>query len=528
MPTIYDNIKIHLETGLIKTLENSQRADFCIGYFNLRGWKIISKQVDTLPGGYLPEDIEDDTKYYCRVLIGMQKVPYEEIKDYFSGKSSKQVDNADVIKFKRKIAQQFKEQLTLGNPTNEDEKTLKLLARQLKAKKVIVKLYLRHQLHAKLYLAFRDDYNSPTIGFVGSSNLTFSGITKQGELNVDVVEGDAANKLSDWFQDRWEDRWSIDITDELADIIENSWASKRLFMPYHVYLKIAYHLSREARAGISEFTLPRVFDNILLPYQHSAVKVAAHHLYKRGGVIIGDVVGLGKTFTATALAKMFEDDFFLETLIICPKNLTDMWEDYTHKYRLRAKVISLSRVQTLLPQMRRYRLVIIDESHNLRNKEGKRYLAIREYLAENESKVILLSATPYNKTFLDLSSQLRLFLSEENDLGISPENYIKSIGGRDQFTATHQTPLRSIAAFEKSDFVDDWRELMRLFLVRRTRSFIKKHYAQKNPENNRLYLTFPDGGRSYFPDWTRTELALQWIPETNKVICHWFRYNYKN
>jgi SNF2 family DNA or RNA helicase len=52
-------------------------------------------------------------------------------------------------------------------------------------------------------------------------------------------------------------------------------------------------------------------------------------------------VGLGKTMTATALAKLFEDDFFLETLIICPKNLTAMWEDYAYRYRLHAKVLSI-------------------------------------------------------------------------------------------------------------------------------------------------------------------------------------------
>ncbi len=211
-----------------------------------------------------------------------------------------------------------------------------------------MKLHLKHTLHAKLYLAHRDDYNSPTIGFVGSSNLTFAGISKQGELNVDVVEGDAAKKLSKWYQDRWEDRWSIDITEELAQIIDESWATEKLYSPYHVYLKIAYHLSREARAGISEFQLPKVFEKSLLPYQQSAVKVAAHHLHHRGGVIIGDVVRLGKTITATALAKMFEDDFFLETSIICPKNLVEMWRDYAHKYQLRAKVISVTQAQTKL------------------------------------------------------------------------------------------------------------------------------------------------------------------------------------
>jgi len=63
----------------------------------------------------------------------------------------------------------------------------------------------------------------------------------------------------------------------------------------------------------------------------------------------------------------------------------------------------------------------------------------------------------------------------------------------------HQCSMRSLAAFEKSEYTDDWRELMRLFLVRRTRSFIKENYAETDPENGRKFLTFSDGTRSYFP-----------------------------
>jgi superfamily II DNA or RNA helicase len=146
-------------------------------------------------------------------------------------------------------------------------------------------------------------------------------------------------------------------------------------------------------------------------------------------------------------------------------------------------------------------LVIIDESHNLRNNTGSRYRAIKAYLEENESKVILLSATPFNKSYLDLSNQLALFIPEDKDLGITPERYIESIGGQVQFMAQHtETFIRSIKAFEKSHYTDDWRELMRLYLVRRTRSFIKENYSETDMENGRKYLTFSDGTRSYFPE----------------------------
>ena len=125
-------------------------------------------------------------------------------------------------------------------------------------------------------------------------------------------------------------------------------------------------LSREARAGLNEFQIPRDFKEKLFEFQTAAVQIAAHHLNRRGGVLIGDVVGLGKTLMGTALARIFEDDYNLETLILCPKNLVKMWEEYRDEYRLRARVLSISRVIAELPELRRYQLVLIDESHNLR------------------------------------------------------------------------------------------------------------------------------------------------------------------
>ncbi len=500
MPIIYDNITTKLTDGLKQTLKISQRTDFCVGYFNLRGWKEIADTIDTLSGATVMEG-KHTFHRVCRLLVGMQKMPLDIVRDSFFNEDGHIIDQAEAVKLKKRLAQEFREQLTIGIPTEADEQALRKLSRQMKEEKVVVKLYLRNTLHAKLYLAYKEDTSIPHIGFLGSSNLTLAGLVRQSELNIDVVETDANQTLATWFDDRWNDRWCIDITKELIEIIDNSWAADRLFSPYHIYLKIAYHLSREARAGISEFTLPKIFQQKLLDFQQKAVLVAAHHLHKRGGVIIGDVGGLGKTITATALAKLFEDDFFLETLIICPKNLVEMWEDYAHAYQLRAKVISQSTVQTTLPTLRRYRLVIIDESHNLRNDQGSRYRAIKSYLEENDSKVILLSATPYNKSYRDLSNQLRLFIPDDKDLGISPERYIESIGGQVQFSARHtETFIRSIKAFENSHFPDDWREMMRLYLVRRTRSFIKGNYAQTDSSNGRKFLTFADGSKSYFPD----------------------------
>ena len=518
MSKIFDNIDDKFNDGLHAILTNVgvKRADFCVGYFNLRGWKLVADDIDSLPGceamEKLGHDFEEPVMRVCRLLIGMHRPQADLVREMYN-LDKIAVDHDQAVRWRRQVANDFRRQLTLGVPTADDENTLKRLRQQLIDGKVCVKLHLHYPLHAKLYLAHRpQDTSNPVMSIMGSSNLTFSGMSRNGELNAEFGDFHDNRKYAKWFDGRWNDRLSIDITKDLIDVLDASWASVAGPRPYEIYLKIMFHLSREARSGVSEYHLPSPFDKELFDFQKTAVKLAVRHLEKRGGAMIGDVVGLGKTITACAVAKYYEEVVGASTLVLCPPNLREMWRGYADKYDLKMGVRSVA--EKFDPRRERYyRLVIIDESHNLRNADGQRYALVKDLLAYQGNKVLLLTATPYNKDFTDLANQLKLFVDPDEPLGIRPELQIAEEGGDQAFAMKYSdVPMDSIRAFEKSYFADDWRDLMKLYLVRRTRTFIKTHYAKTDRHTGRKYLEMRDGTRNYFPDRLPRTITFRTVP----------------
>ena len=220
----------------------------------------------------------------------------------------------------------------------------------------------------------------------------------------------------------------LGITEFISETIDKSWAGTTQPDPYLVHLKLAYHLSQDARDGLAEYALPELLKDELLDFQAQAVKIAARNMMTRGGAMIGDVVGLGKTLMATGAAKILQEIHGHETLVICPKNLIEMWQAYMHKYELRGKVISIGETLNHLKKAPRHRTVIIDESHNFRTRGGKRWNAVRDYISRNEPKVLLLTATPFNLKMTDLGGQLGLFISEDEILEVIPNEAITKMG----------------------------------------------------------------------------------------------------
>ena len=164
MSKIYDNIGDNtFLDGLhgIVCAQGVVRADFCVGYFNLRGWRSIANEVNGLVGAEVKERVFSggkdqwcDVGRKCRLLIGMYRPMHDVIHEMYAVNVQK-VDDERAKSWKRSVCADFRRQLTIGVPTKEDESALRMLRNQLANGIVAVKLHLRFPLHAKLYLAHR-------------------------------------------------------------------------------------------------------------------------------------------------------------------------------------------------------------------------------------------------------------------------------------------------------------------------------------------------------------------------------------
>jgi len=119
MSSIYDNIEQVFLPELQAYLKQAYRADFCVGYFNLRGWREIDADISNFQGGEAQS---------CRLLVGMYKLPNEELRRALAiGSGDERIDQGQAVRLKTLMAQEFREQLTYGSPSAADEAGLKRL-----------------------------------------------------------------------------------------------------------------------------------------------------------------------------------------------------------------------------------------------------------------------------------------------------------------------------------------------------------------------------------------------------------------
>ncbi len=287
-------------------------------------------------------------------------------------------------------------------------------------------------------------------------------------------------------------------------------------MPEFIYFMTLYHVFSEFLDDISEDVLPNEATgfkqskiwSMLYDFQRDAVLAIINKLEKYNGCILADSVGLGKTFTALAVVKYYENRN-KSVLVLCPKKLAENWNTYKDNYvnnpiaadRLNYDVLfhtDLSRnggMSNGLDLSRlnwgNYDLIVIDESHNFRNGIGthsntqeNRYQKLMEKVirAGVKTKVLMLSATPVNNRFVDLKNQLAIAYegnSENLDERLNTTKSLEDIFKQAQkafnaWSKLNQEQRTTDALLRTLDF--DFFELLDSVTIARSRKHIEKYY----------------------------------------------------
>lgn len=338
------------------------------------------------------------------------------------------------------------------------------------------------------------------------------------------------------FETLWNDHDKLqDVTDV---VIENITTAYNENSPEFIYFMTLYHVFSEFLDDISEDELPNEATgfkqskiwSLLYDFQKDAVLAIINKLERYNGCILADSVGLGKTFTALAVVKYYENRN-KSVLVLCPKKLAENWNTYKDNYvnnpiaadRLNYDVLfhtDLSRAHGFsngldLDRLNwgNYDLVVIDESHNFRNGAGthantheNRYVKLMDKIirAGVKTKVLMLSATPVNNRFVDLKNQLAIAYegdSENMNKQLNTTKTIEEIFKQAQRSFNTWSKLEpeartTDALLRTLDF--DFFELLDSVTIARSRKHIEKYYdtaeigkfpERKKPISRRPQLT---------------------------------------
>lgn len=397
----------------------------------------------------------------------------------------------------------------------------------LKRETVEVKAISSAFCHAKAYV-YKDSADDTHDYYVmGSSNLTEAGLGMRDSSNVELNFANTGStnteylQLRQWFHTQWENvakaEINIDPKDaksQLVDVkqyfierIEDCFG--RTHTPEEIYYKILFELFSgdiDLEGGLDnskEMTLLQdsTIYRTLFDYQKKGVVSLIKMLRKWNGAILADAVGLGKTFSALAVIKYFQNNGY-QTLLLCPKKLEQNWMQYLRKQgsrfdhdefdyvvkfhtdlqddRMEKGNVTLS---WLLKQPKL--LVVVDESHNLRNDKSSRYqMLLNEILGKaaadkvRDVKVLLLSATPINNGLLDIRNQFKLIAQGDNAAFNTDDFQIANLEQLFQTANKRFNEWCQIEGRTIKDFIDtlppNFFNLTDKLIVARTRNMIEK------------------------------------------------------
>ena len=471
---IIDNQSSKLAEHINQILLGTESAKFAVGYFFLSGLEAVAKNLNGVSHLRLLIGNTSNRETIEQIAEGYQRLELAAA----SEDRERYLKKGDQKKRAESTAVNLRHTLERMDQSDDGESLVCNLIKMIEEKRLEVKVYTKGRLHAKAYIF---DYKAQGhyekgIAIVGSSNLTLSGLSHNTELNVVVHGNDNHAKLTEWFDALWADAQDFDAL--LMQELQSSWAASRV-TPYDIYMKTIYALvaDRLEEGERGEILWDDELTRSLADFQKTAVRQAIQMIRDNGGVFVSDVVGLGKSYIGAAVLKHFVRTQGAKPLIICPKPLEEMWKDYDDEFGLDAKILPMSMLLTddgsgrsLLEgkQFKERDFVLIDESHNFRHHGSQRYESLNDYLARGMKKVCLLTATPRNRSAMDVYNQLKLFHHDDiTMLPIDPPNL------KDYFKLIEKKEKRL-------------QDLLVHVLIRRTRKHILRWYGYTGDTNQPL------------------------------------------
>jgi len=428
------------------------------------------------------------------------------------------------------------------NITIEASFKLNKLAREavnfLQQEKVQAKTLEPNFCHAKVYLftpLSKDDRDNYFIS--GSSNLTESGLGLKTTSNVELNIGETGNnnqykELIRWFDDLWlkpqahKNKTLFDsngksftkpFKEYLIEEIERIFIE---YSPKELYYKVLFELfgsqvlsdqdNPEFNRQVGRLENTAIYQS-LYHFQQKGVLSLIKMLQKYNGAILADAVGLGKTWSALAVMKFFQLQG-REIVLLCPKKLQHNWHHYLKHQNSKFEKDQFEffirfHTDMQIERMEKYidrsdklfandkpKLIVIDESHNLRNDKSKRYKFLVESILKRNAdiKVLMLSATPINNSLIDIRNQFKLIVQGDTR-GFNDSLGIKNLDStfrtaKKAFNEWRELENPQISAFIKT-LPDDFFKLTDALTVARTRAMIEGQQAgldfpvKEKPEN---------------------------------------------
>jgi superfamily II DNA or RNA helicase len=392
----------------------------------------------------------------------------------------------------------------------------------LKQSKVVCKTLEPNFCHAKLYLS-KNEKNNPMLEtyIMGSSNLTEAGLGIKNNQNIELNSAGTGtepiyNELKDWFNNLWDSpkahlkktiidtngkEKSVDFKQYLIDEISKIF---KLYEPIDIYHKILFELFNsdddvDFLRDLGKLETSEIYKKLHV-YQRLGAINLIKILNKYNGALLADAVGLGKTWTTLAIIKYYRMKG-RKSILICPKKLEHNWKQYLHdqnsifdsddlNYTIHFHTdftensIEKGKINFDFINNEDPKLIVIDESHNMRNDKSIKYRILMDEIlkkSKGDIKVLLLSATPINNNFKDVRNQFLLMTKGENN-GFNDTLNVKNIEiafrNLNSYFNKWNKETKHLKSFYKEVRSNDFFKLTENIVVARTRKQIKSQFDQ--------------------------------------------------